>query len=83
MNIVARSDMDTCNNKGEANPACDSAKTAAYTSYAMFGIAGAAAVVEGVLLYRIWASGGDSSDDTSVSLGWLPGGLSLSARGRF
>jgi hypothetical protein len=52
----------------------------------MFGIAGAAAVAEGFLLYRIWSrssGGGDSSEDTSVSLGWLPGGLSLSARGRF
>ena len=89
-NIVARSDMDTCNSKANggylasALSACNSAKPLAYTSYAMFGVAGAAAVVEGVLLYRVWSSGGgDSSDDTSVSLGWLPGGLSLSARGRF
>jgi hypothetical protein len=90
-NIIARNDMDTCVKKADggylaqAKAACDSAKPAAYTSYAMFGVAGAAAVVEGILLYRVWSrsSGGESSDDTSVSLGWLPGGLSLSARGRF
>lgn len=90
-NIIARNDMDTCVQKADggylaqAKAACDSAKPAAYTSYAMFGVAGAAAVVEGILLYRVWSrsSGGESSDDTSVSLGWLPGGLSLSARGRF
>jgi hypothetical protein len=89
-NVIARNDMSTCNSKAnggdlaQALSACNSAKPVAYTSYAMFGVAGAAAVVEGVLLYRVWSSGGgDSSDDTSVSLGWLPGGLSLSARGRF
>lgn len=90
-NIIARSDMSTCNSKADSGDlaqalsACNSAKPVAYTSYAMFGVAGAAAVAEGVLLYRVWAKsgGGDSSDDTSVSLGWLPGGLSLSARGRF
>jgi tetratricopeptide (TPR) repeat protein len=89
MNIVARNDMDTCQSKfrqnllPDAQSACSSAKPAAYASYAMFGVAGAAAIVEGVLLYRIWASHGSSSDDTSLSLGWMPGGLSASARGRF
>jgi tetratricopeptide (TPR) repeat protein len=91
-NIIARNDMSDCNSKADAGSlaqaqsACNSAKPAAYTSYAMFGVAGAAAVAEGFLLYRIWSrssGGGDSSEDTSVSLGWLPGGLSLSARGRF
>jgi hypothetical protein len=93
-NIMARNYMSTCVSEADKNPpqlasaqsACNSAKPAAYTSYAMFGIAGAAAAAEGFLLYRIWSrnsGGGDSSDDTSVSLGWLPGGLSLSARGRF
>ena len=89
-NIIARGDMNTCNSEADAGhlatakASCDSAKPAAYTSYAMFGVAGAAAAIEGVLLYRLWAGGSsDSSADTSVSLGWLPGGLSLSARGRF
>jgi hypothetical protein len=48
----------------------------------MFGVAGAAAAVEGWLLYRLWFSG-DSSADSSVSLDWVPGGASLTARGRF
>jgi hypothetical protein len=89
-NVVARNYMSDCNNlalkglpyQGDAASACDSAPPYAYTSYAMFGLAGAAAVAEGILLYRLWTSS-DSSSDTSLSLGWMPGGLSLSARGRF
>jgi hypothetical protein len=91
-NIMARNSMNTCNDKADANPpqlaqaksACDSAKTEAYTSYAMFGLAGAAAAVEGYLLYRLFSSGSSSSSsDTSLSLGWTPGGLTLGAHGRF
>jgi tetratricopeptide (TPR) repeat protein len=84
-NVLARSNMDTANKAKDystANSAWNSAKTQAYTSYAMFGLAGVAAVVEGILLYRLWSSS-DSSSDTSLSLGWMPGGLSLGARGRF
>lgn len=86
-NIMARNSMDTCNSKadagqlGKAKSACDSAKTQAYTSYAMFGVAGAAAVVEGILLYRLWSK--SDASDTSLSLGWTPGGMTLGARGRF
>jgi tetratricopeptide (TPR) repeat protein len=85
MNILARSEMSTANSTADynkSNDAWNSAKTYAYTSYAMFGIAGVAAAVDGWLLYRIWSSG-DSSADSSVSLGWVPGGASVSARGRF
>ena len=85
LNIVARSDMSTANGAtdyNKSNDAWNSAKTEAYTSYAMFGIAGAAAAVEGWLLYRLWFSD-ERSTDSSVSLGWLPGGVSLNARGRF
>jgi hypothetical protein len=52
----------------------------------MFGVAGAVAAAEvGWLLYRFFSYNGDSSGsaDSSVSLGWIPGGVSLSARGRF
>jgi hypothetical protein len=87
-NVMARSSMNTCNSKatnpdlmGEAKSACDSAKTQAYTSYAMFGVAGAAAVVESILLYRLWSS--DGASDASLSLGWTPGGMTLGARGHF
>jgi hypothetical protein len=91
-NVMARNDMNTCNADADKVPAqlasakaaCDSAKPEAYASYVMFGIAGAAAATEvGLLLYRYFSHSGGSSDDTSVSLGWLPGGLGLSARGRF
>lgn len=87
-NVLARNSMDSCNSKADrgdlaqAKSSCDSAKTEAYTSYAMFGVAGAAAVVEGILLYRLWSKS-DSSDSTSLSLGWTPGGLTVGARGRF
>jgi tetratricopeptide (TPR) repeat protein len=87
-NFMARSDMNKANsNSTDVNTArssWDSAKTEAYTSYVMFGVAGAAAAVEAVLLYRLYSSGGSSSsDDTSVGMGWTPGGLTLSAHGRF
>ena len=88
-NILARGNMDTCNSKADegklaqAKSACDSAKTQAYTSYAMFGITGAIAAVESFLLYRLWAKDRDNSSDTSLSLGIAPNGLILGARGRF
>jgi hypothetical protein len=85
LNVVARNDMSTANSTSDykkSNDAWNSAKTEAYTSYAMFGVAGAAAAVEGWLLYRLWFSG-DRSADSSVSLDWVPGGASLTARGRF
>ena len=88
LNVAARSDMNKANSTTDVNTASSawsSAKTEAYTSYAMFGIAGAAAVVEGVLLYRLYANSNsaDNSADTSVGMGWVPGGLTLSAHGRF
>jgi hypothetical protein len=89
-NIVARNYMNTCGKKadqnllGQAKTACDNAPAYAYTSYAMFGLAGAAAAVEGYLLYRLWSPGeSSSSTGTDVGLGWLPGGLTLTASGRF
>jgi hypothetical protein len=85
-NFMARSDMSKANSTTDVNvsrSAWNSAKTEAYWSYALFGVAGAAAVVEAVLLYRLYSNGSDSSSDTSVGMGWTPGGLTLSARGRF
>lgn len=87
LNMKARSKMDDCNSLDSrgldksANEACDSARPLAYTSYAMFGLTAAAAVVDSVLLIR-----GPSSDviSTAMSVGWAPGmPLTLSARGRF
>jgi tetratricopeptide (TPR) repeat protein len=84
--LLARSKMLTANTTNDYNTSQSSwntAKTEAYTSYAMLGIVGAAAIVEGVLFYRLWSNGNDSSSDTSVGMGWTPGGLTFSARGRF
>jgi hypothetical protein len=87
-NFMARSDMNKANSPSTdvktAKSSWDSAKTEAYASYIMFGVAGAVAAVEAVLLFRLYSSGGNSSsDDTSVGMGWTPGGLTFSARGRF
>ena len=86
-NAMARGNMKTANDPNtdadKARSAWNSAKTQAYASYIMFGLAGAAAVAEGVLLYRLWSGSSDSSSEPSVSLGWMPGGVSLSAIGRF
>ena len=86
-NFMARSAMNKANSATDvntANSSWNSAKTEAYTSYALFGVAGAAAAVEAVLLYHLYSSGSSSSsDDTSVGMGWTPGGLTVSARGRF
>jgi hypothetical protein len=82
--------MDSCrrNSKGgylaTALSDCDAAGPLAYTSYAMFGLAAAGAVVDTVLLLRGGRSSSSSTnDDTSVSWLWLPGGGGLAARGRF
>jgi hypothetical protein len=50
----------------------------------MFGVAGAAIAAEvGIVLYHFLAHSSDNPGDSSLSLGWMPGGLSLSAHGRF
>jgi len=87
--LLALNDMDNCRSQASdgnletARSSCNSAKTLAYTSYFAGPIALAAAVAEGILLYRVYSKGGDSSSDTAVGLGWTPGGLTLSASGRF
>jgi tetratricopeptide (TPR) repeat protein len=86
--LLARSNMHTANTTSDYNTsqsAWSTAKTEAYTSYVAWPIALGAVIAEGVLLYidHPWASGSDSSSDTSVGLGWTPGGLTLSAHGRF
>jgi hypothetical protein len=89
-NLVARSKMSTCQanaNKGllaDADADCNAARPLAYTSYVLFGVAAAGAVVDATLLI-LRRSGGDSSssDDSSVGFLWVPGGGGLTARGRF
>jgi tetratricopeptide (TPR) repeat protein len=84
LNILARNKMDTCNSKyntaggqSAAESACSSAKSLAYTSYALFGVGAAAAVVGTVLVLH-------PTESSDVALNVLPeGGLSLGWGGRF
>jgi tetratricopeptide (TPR) repeat protein len=84
MNILARNKMDTCNSKynttgdqSAAESSCNSAKSLAYTSYALFGVGAAAAVVGTVLVLH-------PTESSDVALNVLPeGGLSLGWGGRF
>jgi hypothetical protein len=82
-NIGARKAMSDCrtlakaNNIPAARDACDRAKPFAYTSYVLFGLAGAAAITDVVLIL------GRRSPVESVALSPVPGGAALSAVGRF
>jgi tetratricopeptide (TPR) repeat protein len=90
-NFIARAKMDTCRTDAvneyyaKANSACNSAKPMAYTSYALFGVAAAAAAADAVLIILQHKPFSGSSSDEEAYLGplVLPGGAGLSARGRF
>jgi tetratricopeptide (TPR) repeat protein len=84
-NLMARSKMDTCRSKYNATPrdqsgadtACSDAKPLAYTSYVLFGLSAAAAVVGTVLVLR-------PTESSEVSMNLMPeGGLSLGWGGKF
>jgi hypothetical protein len=89
-NVVARAKMDTCradagnNDLAKANDECNAARPMAYTSYALFGLAGAGAALDAVLILLHRRSGGSSDDDEAfLHLVPLPGGGGLLARGKF
>jgi tetratricopeptide (TPR) repeat protein len=85
-NLMARSKMDTCrskwaqdpvHNRSAAESACSDAKPLAYTSYVLFGLSAAAAVVGTVLVLR-------PTESSEVSMNLMPeGGLSLGWGGKF
>jgi tetratricopeptide (TPR) repeat protein len=91
LNVMARSKMSDCFSQWKAKMSssaldtCDDAKPLAYGSYALFGVAGAAAVVGGVLLLWTPEPGGASDDAPEVALApaLLPGGAALVASGHF
>jgi hypothetical protein len=105
LNLAARGKMSNCENDatvrdadgnlirlGTANEECNAARPLAYTSYAMFGVAAAAAVTDAlVLILRNSGSSSSSygdeasdySDEPSFGFVVLPGGGGLTARGRF
>jgi len=90
-NLVARSKMSACQadaNNGNyltANGECNSARTPAYTSYVLFGVAGAGIALDAVLilLHRHSEESSSGGDDSSVGFMLLPGGGGISARGHF
>ena len=92
-NVVARAKMDTCRTDAgngdlpKANDECNAARPMAYTSYALFGVAGAGIVLDAVLIILHHRGGDDSyssGDNSNVGFMLLPGGGGgLTARGRF
>jgi tetratricopeptide (TPR) repeat protein len=82
-NIGARTSIADCrdmahnNQIAPAKQACDRADLFAYTSYALLGTAGAAALVDAGLIWR------RERQRESVALQIVPGGLTLALRGRF
>jgi tetratricopeptide (TPR) repeat protein len=85
LNLGARTKMDDCYSLVDTQPqtakeACDAAKPRAYGSYALFGVAAAAAVADAILLFA-WS--GEDSSRSHVSLAVNPDGATLLGRFRF
>jgi tetratricopeptide (TPR) repeat protein len=84
LNISARGKMSDCRQLAAqelddaAKAACDAAPARAYTSYALFGVAAAAAVADGVLIYL-----SKEQSERTIAASPLPGGALLSGRFRF
>ncbi|HEX7501616.1 MAG TPA: hypothetical protein VF524_15140 [Polyangia bacterium] len=82
-NLMARSKMDTCRSRYAQDPdnsrsvTCSDAKTLAYTSYVLFGLGAASAVVGTVLVLH-------PTESSEVSMNLMPeGGLSLAWGGKW
>jgi hypothetical protein len=85
LNVAARNKMSDCRELAQddarreaATAACDDAKPRAYASYALFGVAAAAAITDGVLLFLTHEPG-----ERRLAASPLPGGALLSGRFRF
>jgi hypothetical protein len=91
LNVMARSKMSDCYAQWKASMTssaldrCDDAKPLAYSSYALFGLGGAAAVVSGALFLSMPETSAAPDEAPEVALGpaLLPGGAALVASGRF
>jgi hypothetical protein len=90
LNVMARSRMNTCYSQWNAHMSsgaldnCDAAKPLAYTSYALFGVAGAAGIASAALL--LWNPEPSAvADKPAVALApaLVPGGAGLLASGHF
>jgi hypothetical protein len=84
LNISARGKMSDCRQLADqdqddaARASCDAAPARAYASYALFGVAAAAAIADGVLLYL-----NKEQSERTIAASPLPGGALLSGRFRF
>jgi tetratricopeptide (TPR) repeat protein len=87
LNVSSRNKMSSCRENADkgnlltANDSCNAAVPLAYMSYAMFGVAAAGAVVDGILIWR--ATSKHKDDGIEFGLNLLPGGAGLRAHGRF
>jgi hypothetical protein len=85
LNLSARAKMNDCralfdaDKIPEANTACDAAPPRAYASYALFGVAAAAAITDAVFLFVL----NEPSKERTIAASPLPGGASVSGRWRF
>jgi hypothetical protein len=90
LNVMARSKMDTCYSQWKAQMSsdaldhCDEAKPLAYTSYVLFGVAGAAGLASAALLLWI-PEPSATAEQPAVALApaLMPGGAGLLASGHF
>jgi tetratricopeptide (TPR) repeat protein len=84
LNIGARGKMDDCRSLAATNQldaaasSCDAAKPRAYASYALFGVAAAAAVTDVILIVTSQAK-----EPRQVAVSPLPGGAAVIGRLRF
>jgi hypothetical protein len=91
LNVMARSKMNDCYSQWKAKmlpsalDTCDDAKPLAYSSYALFGVAGGAALVAGALL--LWtpetAGAPDEPSEVALAPALVPGGAAFVASGHF
>jgi hypothetical protein len=66
-----------------AHNASESAKPMRVTSYVLFGAAGAAALLDGILLWKGASASSRSDQRSAVSLSWCSGGAGIVTSGRF
>jgi hypothetical protein len=88
-NVMARNRMSDCGHLADqgqlssASNACDSAHTYVLASRTLFVVAGAAALLDGLLIWRDAAFTKASGEGNSLSLMVYPGGGGLMTHGRF
>jgi hypothetical protein len=86
LNLSARSKMNECfdlaDKKQSYESVCDAAKPRAYASYALFGVAAAAAVTDAILIFVVQKDG-SQGNERHLSAAPLPGGAAVYGHFRF